>query len=415
LKKLSVVLIFVFIVGGVLYGLGIGPFNEGPATGQQQKKLRKGGRRAVSVRVAEVKVGDVEERLSYVGSLEAKASVTVAAKIAGRAERLFVDVGDRVKEGQALATLEKDELTEEVNEARASLNVVEATLKGKEAELKNLMRKLDRSKVLIEKNLISREQVDTLETQVLSANAQVELTQAQKAQMKARLDNVRLHLKSTRVLAPFAGYVGRRFIDRGAMVNSNTPLVTIVDISRVKVRIAVVEGDYRKVSPGQVARITVDAYPGRRFEGRVVRMAPVLDLETRTGQVEIELPNPGGDLKPGMFARAKIVAERRRGVLLVPKGAQVKMPEGYGVFKVLEDSSKVRLVPIKPGLSQGGWVEVEGALQTGERIITVGSNLLSDGQSVTIIDGDSGRGTTENKMKKKGKKGRKGTQKKEEG
>ena len=300
--------------------------------------------------VAKVKIGDVEEKLSYVGSLLPDASVTLAPKISGRVEKVLVDVGDRVREGQILAVLEKDELTEEFNEARASLKVYEATLIGKEAELKDQKRKLDRAKILWEKTLIAREEVDTLETQVLSAQAQVELTNAHMTQMKSRLINARIRLESADVISPFAGYVGKRFVDRGALVNSSTPVVTVVDISSVKVNVAVVESDYRKISPGQTAAITADAYPGKRFKGKVARMAPVLDAETRTGVVEIELPNPQGDLKPGMFARAEIVAQRRSGVLLVPKGAQVKTQEGYGVFKILEGGERVGLVSIKPGL-----------------------------------------------------------------
>lgn len=407
MKKIAYTLIFLFVVGGLFYGLGLGPFKEGTATGQPRERGR-GGRRTLSVRVAQVKIGDVEERLSYVGSLLAKASVMVAPKISGRVKRLFVDVGDRVKEGQRLATLDKEELTEEVNEAQASLNVYKATLKGKEAELRDIRRRFERAKILFERTLVAREAVDTLETQVLSGGAQVELTKAQVAQMQARLDNARIRLKSTEVIAPFAGYVGRRFIDRGALVNANTPLVTIVDISMVKVTVAVVEGDYSKISPGQSATITVDAYPGKSFKGRVVRMAPVLDPETRTGEVEIELPNPLGDLKPGMFARAEIVSQQRRGVLLVPEGAQVKTPGGYGVFKVLEDGSKVGLVSIKPGLSAKGWLEVQGGLQSGDRVVTLGSTLLRDGQRVMIIDGSPSIGTAQ----RKGKKGSKGRRKK---
>ncbi len=410
MKKFVATLIFLFAVGGLLlYGLGVGPFKEGDAKGKQRE--RSGRRnRTVAVEVAKVKIGDVEEKLSYVGSLLANALVTVAPKISGRVEKILVDVGDWVKEGEVLAVLEKEELTEEFNEARASLKVYEATLIGKEAELKNQKRKLDRSKILLERTLIAREEVDTLETQVLSANAQVQLTKAQVTQMKARLDNARIRLKSTEVISPFAGYVAKRFIDRGAQVNSNSPLVTIVDISSVKVNIAVVESDYRKISPGQVAAITVDAYPGRRFQGKVARMAPVLDQETRTAEVEIELRNPGGDLKPGMFARAEIVAQRRFGVLLVPKGAQVKTQEGYGVFKILGDGDRVGLVSIKPGLGQSGWVEVQGGLTEGDRIVTLGSNLLRDGQRVTIIDSSAASIASEKKgrrgEKRKGKKRR---------
>jgi len=250
LKKIVLTVIAFLALGALFYSLGVGPFKEELAKGQQQGGRRRGGK-TVSVQVAKVRIGDVEEKLSFVGSLIANASVMVAPKIAGRVEKLFVRVGDLVKEGQLVARLEKDELVEDLKEAEASLNVYKATLRGKEAELSNLKRKLERSKTLFEKDLIAREAVDTLETQVLSAGAQVELTKAQMAQMRSRSDNARIRLNYTEVIAPFAGYVGKRFVDRGALVNSSTPLVMIVDLSRVKVIVPVVERDYRQISPAQ--------------------------------------------------------------------------------------------------------------------------------------------------------------------
>lgn len=386
MKKIVLTVIAFLALGALFYGLGVGPFKEELAKGQQQGRRRR--ERAVTVQVAKVKIGEVEEKLSFVGSLMANASVTVAPKIAGRVERLLVDVGDRVEGGQLLARLEMEELKQEVREAEASFKVVEATLKGKEAELRDLERKLERYKILFERNFIAREEVDTVETRVLTAAAQVELTKAQMAQMMARLDNSRIRLKYAEVISPFAGYVGKRFVDRGALVNSSSPLVMIVDISRVKVVVSVVEKDYRKISPGQLSSITVDAYPGRRYEGKVARMAPVLNRETRTGEVEIELPNPGAVLKPGMFARVEVGVQSRRGVLLVPEGARVKTAEGYGLFKVQGDGPRVKLVAVKTGLRHKGWVEVEGPLKPGDQIVTLGSNLLRDGQRVRLVKRD---------------------------
>ncbi|MCH7912282.1 MAG: efflux RND transporter periplasmic adaptor subunit, partial [Deltaproteobacteria bacterium] len=227
MKKIVITVIALLTLGAFFYSLGIGPFKEELAKGQQRGGRRRGGK-TISVKVAKVKIGEVVEKLSFVGSLMANASVTVAPKIAGRVETLLVDVGDWVERGQLLARLEKDELAEDLKEAEASLNVYKATLKGKEAELSDLKRKLDRYKTLFEKNFIAREEVDTVETGALTAAAQVELTKAQVAQMKARLDNARIRLKYSEVISPFAGYVGKRFVDRGALVNSSSPLVMIV-------------------------------------------------------------------------------------------------------------------------------------------------------------------------------------------
>ena len=387
MKRIVLAVIVFFALGALLYGLGVGPFKEELAKGQQRGERRRGAK-TVSVKVAKVRLGDVEEKLGFVGSLMANASVMVAPKIVGRVEKLFVRVGDLVKEGQIVARLEKDELVEDLKEAEASLNVYKATLKGKEAELSDLKRKLDRYKTLFEKNFIAREEVDTVETGALTAAAQVDLTKAQVAQMRSRLDNSRIRLKYAEVISPFAGYVGKRFVDRGALVNSSSPLVMIVDLSRVKVIVSVVERDYRKISPGQLSSIAVDAYPGKRFEGKVARMAPLLNPETRTGEVEIELPNPGAVLKPGMFARVEIGVQRRRGVLLVPEGAQVKTARGYGLFKVQGNEPRAKLIAIKTGLSHKGWVEVEGPLKPGDQIVTLGSNLLRDGQRIRVVKRD---------------------------
>jgi RND family efflux transporter MFP subunit len=142
---------------------------------------------------------------------------------------------------------------------------------------------------------------------------------------------------------------------------------------------------------GQKAVVTCDAFGDRRFEGEVVRLAPVLSQETRTGEVEIEIDNPNGQLKPGMFARVEIAVDRRRDVLLVPEGALVKTPSGHGVFRVKAGgaaTANVQLVTVVPGSSRDGRIEIEGELEAGDRVVTLGVNLLKDGQSVGIRDAE---------------------------
>ena len=382
LKRVAATLFLLSLAGGVLYYLGIGPFDSGAAKGQAPQ--RRGGARAVTVKAAAVRVADVEAKLSYVGSLAASAAVTIAPKTSGRVAKLFVTVGNQVKERQLLARLDKEELTEELREAQASLRVAQATLKGRQAELKNLKRRRQNVKVLARRDLVSREEVENIETQVLSAESQVDLTKAQMLQMAARRDNARIRLAHAEIRSPFAGYVSRRWVDRGALVSPSTPLFEVVDIQRVKVGINVVEGDYRKVSLGQPVAVKVDAYPDKRFDGTITRISPILDPQTRTGEVAIELDNSDGALKPGMFARAAIVVERKRGVLVVPEASPVKAGAEFGVFRLTDDGSKVERVTVTPGLGSDGWVEVTGDLQKGDRVVTVGSSLVRDGQRVRI-------------------------------
>ena len=406
MKRVFATLFLLSLAGGVLYFLGIGPFEGGAAKGGPAQR-RGGGGRAVTVKAEAVRLADVEAKLSYVGSLAASAAVTIAPKTSGRVATLFVTVGERVKERQLLARLDKQELAEDLREAEASLRVAQATLKGREAELRNLKRRRENVKVLARRDLVSREEVENLETQVLSAESQVDLTKAQMLQMAARRDNARIRLAHAEIRSPFAGYVSRRWVDRGALVSPSTPLFEVVDIDRVKVGINVVEGDYRKVSLGQPVAVKVDAYPDKRFDGTVTRISPILDPQTRTGEVAIELDNSDGALKPGMFARATIVVERKRGVLVVPEASPVKTTAGYGVFRITDDGSKVERVKVTPGLGSDGWVEVTGDLQKGDRVVTVGSSLVRDGQRVRVAGAGarsgSGRGRRASGRERRGR------------
>jgi RND family efflux transporter MFP subunit len=390
LRRFILPLVLCLIFSGVLYGLGYPPFHRPVAENRQPRREND---RALAVEVGEVRRGSVEEKITAVGSLSASRYVSVAPKISGRVEHVLVQVGDRVKSGQLIAQLDPRELDEEVRGAEASLKVAEATLKGKQAELLDVKRKLDRAKRLYEKNFISRQELDTLDSERTAAAAQVELTRAQIVQMKARLANAKLQLGEAQLTAPFSGYVEKRLVDPGAMVNAGTPIANLVDIGRVKVIIPVVEKDYPRISVGQEAAVSFDAYPGRKFRGQVLRLTPVLSAETRTGEVEIEVDNSNGQLKPGMFARVEIAVNQRRGVLLIPEGALVKTPSGHGVFRVSARGSKTHkaeLRPVQVGASRGGQVEVRGDLEVGDRVVTLGGSLLKDGQSVRISGAGAG-------------------------
>jgi RND family efflux transporter MFP subunit len=138
---------------------------------------------------------------------------------------------------------------------------------------------------------------------------------------------------------------------------------------------------------GQTAQVICDAFGAQQFAGRVVRLAPVLRQETRSGEVEIEIANPTGRLKPGMFAKVELRVNRRRELLLAPDGALIKTPSGHGVYRVEEgagESAKVQLVPVRIGVARDGHTEVQGALTAGDRVVTVGVHLLKDGQRVRV-------------------------------
>ena len=409
MKRLVPIILLLLVTGGITYALKTGVLrtrengdNEGrlsPAgksnrqarlsegkSGRQSKK-RKG--RRVSVEVAEVQIGEVQETLSYVGSLLPRTSVRIFSKIEGRIERIFVNVGSRVKEGDLIARIENEEIAEEVREAEASLRVAQATLKGKEAEMKNVERQLERSKRLFKKHFISRQELDTIETQHYSAEAQTELARARIAQREAALENARIRLRNTEIRSPITGYVAKKPMDRGAMVKTNistNPIVSLVDIDPVTTLISVVEKDYRKIRPGLPAAIRVDAYPGQTFVGEVARVSPVLDKDTRTADIEIEIPNLGMLLRPGMFARVTMTIQKKEETFLIPEAAVVRRGEKAGIFKLDREGRRASFVPLEIGVAYDGKVEVLRGVTEGDRVVTLGAHLLKDGGRVRVVE-----------------------------
>jgi RND family efflux transporter MFP subunit len=391
-KRAFLLVAALFALAGVFYTLWAKPSERGDAK-TQSAPPRDGRERVVTVEAAAVRAAAVEEAVRYTGSLAPLSSVDLYAKAEGRLETLYADVGDPVQRGQLLGQIEREEILEEVKEGQAALKVAEAALKGKRAETENLKRQLERSRELFEKDFIARQELDAVATQYATAVAETELAMAQVAQRGALLESVRLRLGHTDLHAPISGYVANKFLDQGAMVKTNAPILSLVNIEKVKTVIAVVEKDYRKVRAGLAARIEVDGYPNRIFAGTVARIAPVLDPETRTAEVEIEVPNPDTLLKPGMFARVTVIVGRRANALLVPDASVVKRGSGYVVYKLTGGAEPVvNPISVETGVSADGRTEVRGAVKPGDLVVTVGSSLLREGQRVRIAEDSPGAG-----------------------
>jgi RND family efflux transporter MFP subunit len=155
-----------------------------------------------------------------------------------------------------------------------------------------------------------------------------------------------------------------------------------VDISIVRLVVNLVERDLRKVRVGAGAAMTVDAYPGENFAGRVARVAPVLDPATRTAEMEIEVPNPTGRLKPGMYARVRLISTNKDNALVVPKSAMVDAQGRRGVYMVQKGQAVFRAVSL--GLEEPDRIEVTDGLKEGDEVVTTGASALRDGAQVLL-------------------------------
>ena len=344
----------------------------------------------MTVEVAVAKRGSVMQQLVVVGNLVGDATVAVVPRAAGRLQDISVRLGDRVSRGQRIAKIEDFELQEQVKQQQAALEVSRATIRQREADLQLAQTNAERSRSLFARQLLPKQTLDDTEARYQSAVAQLDLARAQNTQSTARLDELQINLTNTVIVSPVNGFVARRAVDPGAFVGQNAPVVDVVDIGRVRLVANIVEKDLDQLRTGDDTIVEVDAFPGETFVGRIARVAPVLDPATRTASIEIEIPNPGFRLKPGMYARVTVTTDERKDALVVPANAVIDLGGRRGVYLAAENDT-VSFRPVSVGIDQDTQVEILQGLTEGDRVVTVGAAALREGDRVLVAGSAAGR------------------------
>ena len=354
------------LMAGLILGCTRGKVEEGKTEATK----------AVPVEVAEVFRGDIRSVLSFTGDIKPWRQVNVVPDVPGKVARIYVEEGDRVRKGQVLAELD-------TRMAKLQLEQAEAGLAVAEANFESASKDWERMQELHEKGTVSPQQYE-------KAQMAYEMAKAQLQQAKAALDMAKHQLEVSTMRAPFDGVITGRNINEGEYINPamsgmgprGPSVVTLMDISKVKVEVEVPERDIAKVEVGQEAEVKVDPYPGRVFRGKVHRISPAADPMARTFEVEVEVPNRDMDLRPGMFARVRITTQERKGVLLVPLESIVE--EGGSSYVFVVRGNRVSKRPIKLGLTDGRHAEVLEGVSEGEKVVTTGKEMLEDGSEVAI-------------------------------
>jgi RND family efflux transporter MFP subunit len=365
------------------------------------------------VEFATVSRASVAERVTIVGNLIGAATVEAVPRVNGRLLEVNVRLGDRVRRGQQIAKIEDREVREQVRQQEAAYKVAEATIRQREADLKLAQTNLDRNRTLLERQLLPRQTFDDTEARHQAAEAQLDLAKAQFEQSKARLEELRINLANTVIASPVDGFIGKRYLDPGASVSPNAPVASVVDIDVVRMVANVVEKDVKRLQAGMPAQVEVDAFPGEKFMGRVSRLAPVFDPQTRTAEMEVEVPNPSFRLKPGMYARVQLTVAERAQALSVPRNAIVNLNDKTGVFVAGPapaattggsrgangagsgdaqpaggaQAMTARFVPVVVGIRDDDKVEISAGVEEGTRVITTGAMGLRDGDRVVPSGG----------------------------
>lgn len=340
------------------------------------------------VEVVPVTRGSIEDRRVFSGTLEATALVVIAPKVAGRLASIPVDLGDGVERGQVVATLEDDELRFAVAEAEAEVAVAEAGIDEMRSAAEAASRSLERVQELHRAKDASDADLDAAEAEHAASAAAVEAARARATRARAALESARVRLSYATIRANWEGgdgvrVVAERFAEEGEVVSANTPLLSILELDPIQAVMYATERDYASFAVGQGVSLTTDAFPGRSWEGRVSRIAPIFSEGSRQARVEVVVANAEGALKPGMFARIETVLGVAPDAVIVPVEALAERGGRTVVFLTDAAGETVRMVPVEIGIRAGGRVQVLGADLVG-RVVTLGQQLLEDGSRIKI-------------------------------
>jgi RND family efflux transporter MFP subunit len=335
----------------------------------------------MTVDVAAVKAtaGTIEAALELSGNLVPRARVGLKPRVPGAIERVLVDIGQTVRQGQPVATIDRREIDAQADAMAASVNVAKAGVESAEAMLANAVLELERSGNLFEKGALPRQRLDAAETAHKSAVAQRELARASLAQADAALRRAREVQRDTTLVSPVAGHVVERNYDPGATPGDD-PVVVVADLRVLKLEAGVSELEAGRLRVGMPAEVVVQARPGQKYRGELAAIAPEVNERNRHFRIEIRVPNAEATLLSGMYATARIVTASASEGVLVPREAVTTRAGARMVLKVQGDT--VQAVPVTEGLNDGQRVQIVSGLSAGDTVVADARRQLSDGAKV---------------------------------
>jgi HlyD family secretion protein len=351
-----------------------------------------------------VERGNIIQTVSATGTLQAVNTVEVGTQVSGTIEEIFVDYNSPVKKGQVIAKIDSTLFHTEVKKAEADLASARASVEEAQAELVEAAKNANRQKTLYASDFVAESEVDAALTTLSTAQARLASSKASVLQAEAALEKARTNLGYTTIVSPVDGVVIAKDVSAGQTVAASlqTPtLFTIAeDLSLMQVEADVDEADIGYVKEGAHVSFYVDAYPEETFTGKVrqVRLQPVKTENVVTYTVVIDVSNPQLLLKPGMTANVSIQAATALSVLKVPSMALRFVPEsdnakwnqadalnntrGAAVWVLSgQDGKTPQRIPVRTGISDGSFTEVEGELEEGMRVIVSSSSPGSTSRS----------------------------------
>ena len=321
-----------------------------------------GAQQPIAVRVVVPVLRSFTLSSTQPGTAEAFYEADLGAKVSGFVSELSVDVGSRVREGQVLARLAVPELEAARDAARAQVTALRS--------------EHDRTEMLAARNSVTQKAL-------AEAKSRLDAAIAAEAEVEAQIAYATIE-------APFNGVITARAIDPGDMIfqasspkGSGEPLLKVAKLDVVRVKTYVPEREAVWADVGDPGTVLFDALLGQVFSGTVARLSGAIDAATRTMLVEIDLPNPAGRIRPGLYGQVRLTLERREDALALPAAAVQFDDRGAFVF-VAAAGDVARRTPVQTGLSVGGWIEIAGGLRADERVVAGPPAGLADGAALRV-------------------------------
>ncbi|HEY7099052.1 MAG TPA: efflux RND transporter periplasmic adaptor subunit [Terriglobales bacterium] len=366
----------------------------------------RGGTKIDPSKLAKVEKGDLAKSVVATGKVTPITKVEVKSKASGIVKQLFVDAGDRVKKGQLLAQLDKEEIMAQVEQSRAALQAAEASLTGSQADYERakvdaegpdvplLKRAYTRAVDMAKEGVVSTSALEDAQknyelalnkqnvakAQLVVLKAKVAQAGAQVGQDRANMKQLEEQLGYTDIVSPIDGVVLSRDVEMGDAVSSilvlgssATLVMTLGDTSEVYVKGKVDESDIGKVYLGQPARIKVESFKDKTFNGKVTKISPmgVEKDNVTTFEVRVSINNPGGELKAEMTANAEIILEEHKNVLQIPEGAILYDKDKKASVEVPDPSAKEgkKKLAVNIGISNGAKTELLSGLKENDQVV----------------------------------------------
>jgi RND family efflux transporter MFP subunit len=382
-------LVFLMIFFGLIFG---GLLLWGMSHKNTDKSEVKKANRdlATIVTVAHPRWAGRSNSLTLPGELSPYLQTFIYSRTSGTLKQRYVDIGDHVRAGQLLATVEVPEIDQELMQAKAALaqSVSSAFEQKTRVDLAKIT--WDRWQKNAEGGGVSQQDVDQRKADYVTSKAAYNVSQSVIAQNKANIRRILALQNYKNITAPFSGIITARTIDAGANIvgggsSTSTNLFTIAQIDRLRIFVNVPQANVDGIKIGLPAEIRLPEQPKKTYHGRIARTARVVDATSRTMKAEVDLPNPGYVLSPGRYAQVTLVIPQATPAILLPNTVLIINSEGTHVMLVLPDNT-LKYIPVTPGRDNGEDVEILNGLKINDVVVTNATDSLKVGQKVKILD-----------------------------